>query len=129
MIDVNQAKRMKELKKENTRLKRMLADKLLGIEILQKTLEKNGKCRLRSVVSPGHKRQVAERYVTRGRCSMRRVCRYFRLHRCPYAYEARQPDRWLMKLKAAIRRLSRQYARLGLYQDHEVIAGRRMGGR
>ena len=40
MIDVNQAKRMKELKKENTRLKRKLTDKLLGIEILQETLEK-----------------------------------------------------------------------------------------
>ncbi len=43
MIDVNQAKRMKELEKENMRLKRMLADKLLGIEILQETLEKNCK--------------------------------------------------------------------------------------
>ncbi len=43
MIDVNQAKRMKELEKENTRLKRMLADKLLGIEILQETLEKKWK--------------------------------------------------------------------------------------
>ena len=40
MIDVNQAKRMKELEKENARLKRMLADKMLGIEILQETLEK-----------------------------------------------------------------------------------------
>ena len=43
MIDVDQAKRMKELEKENARLKRMLADKLLGIEILQETLEKNYK--------------------------------------------------------------------------------------
>ena len=43
MIDVNQAKRMKELEKENARLKRMLADKMLGIEILQETLEKNCK--------------------------------------------------------------------------------------
>ncbi len=40
MTDVNQAKRMKELEKENARLKRMLADKMLGIEILQETLEK-----------------------------------------------------------------------------------------
>ena len=40
MIDVNQAKRMKEFEKENARLKRMLADKMLGIEILQETLEK-----------------------------------------------------------------------------------------
>ena len=52
MIDVNQAKRMKELDKENARLKRMLADKMLGIGILQKTLEKNGRCRLRSIVCP-----------------------------------------------------------------------------
>ena len=43
MIDVNQAKRMKELEKENTRLKRILVDKLLGIEILQETLKKNCK--------------------------------------------------------------------------------------
>ena len=35
MIDVNQAKRMKELEKENAQLKRMM-----GIEILQETLEK-----------------------------------------------------------------------------------------
>ena len=34
---------MKELEKENARLKRMLADKMLGIEILQETLEKNCK--------------------------------------------------------------------------------------
>ena len=40
MIDINQANRMKELEKENARLKRMLADKMLGIEILQETLEK-----------------------------------------------------------------------------------------
>ena len=40
MIDVDQAKRMKELEKENARLKRMLGDKMLGIEILQETLEK-----------------------------------------------------------------------------------------
>ena len=39
MIDVDQAKRMKELF-EDARLKRMLADKMLGIEILQETLEK-----------------------------------------------------------------------------------------
>ena len=46
MIDVNQAKRMKELEKENARLKRMLADKMLGIEILQETLEKKWKMSL-----------------------------------------------------------------------------------
>ncbi len=113
MIDVNQAKRMKELEKENARLKRMLADKLLGIEIVQETLEKNGRCRLRSVVSAGHKRQVAKSLVAEGQCTMRAACRYFHLHRCPYAYRAKHPDAWLTKLKGAVRRLSRQYASWG----------------
>ncbi len=43
MIDVNRAKR-KELNKEYKRLKRILADKLLAIEILKEALRKNGKC-------------------------------------------------------------------------------------
>ena len=113
MIDVNQAKRMKALEMENTRLKRILADKLLGIEILQETLEKNGRCRSHSVVSPGHKRQVVERLVARCQCSMRAACRYFHLHRCTYAYRSKYPDGWQTKLKVAVRRLSRQYARWG----------------
>ena len=40
MLEVNQAKRLKELEKENGRLKRMLADQMLGMEILQEALEK-----------------------------------------------------------------------------------------
>ena len=40
MIDVNQAKRMKNSLRKNAGLKRKLTDKLLGIEILQETLEK-----------------------------------------------------------------------------------------
>ena len=51
--------------------------------------------------------------MTWGRCSMRGACRYFHLHRSTYAYKAKHPDAWLTKLKAAVRRLSRQYARWG----------------
>ena len=40
MMDTDQAKRLKELEKENARLKRMLADELLGKEILKEALEK-----------------------------------------------------------------------------------------
>ncbi len=68
---------------------------------------------MKKTISPGHKRQVAERLVARGQCSMCAACRYFHLHRCTYAYKAKHPDAWLMKLKAAVRRLSRQYARWG----------------
>jgi putative transposase len=40
LLDVNQAKRLKLLEAENRRLKRMVADQLLGMEILQEALEK-----------------------------------------------------------------------------------------
>ena len=41
MLEVDQAKRLKELQKENGRLKRMLADELLGKELLKEALEKS----------------------------------------------------------------------------------------
>ena len=40
MLEVDQAKRLKALQKENARLKRMLADEMLGKEILKEALEK-----------------------------------------------------------------------------------------
>ena len=40
MMGANQAKRLKELEKENARLKRIVADGVLGMEILQEALEK-----------------------------------------------------------------------------------------
>lgn len=40
MMQLDQAKRLKELEKENARLKRMLADEILGKELLKEALEK-----------------------------------------------------------------------------------------
>ena len=40
MMEVDQAKLLKELQKENARLKRMLADEMLGKELLKEALEK-----------------------------------------------------------------------------------------
>ena len=40
LLDVKQAKRLKELEAENARLKRIVADHVLGMEILQEALEK-----------------------------------------------------------------------------------------
>ena len=40
MLEVNQAKRLKGLEKENNRLKRIVADQMLGMELLQEALEK-----------------------------------------------------------------------------------------
>ncbi len=40
LLDVKQAKRLKELEQENGRLKRIVADQVLGMQILQEALEK-----------------------------------------------------------------------------------------
>jgi len=40
MVSLDQAKALKELQKENARLKRIVADQLLGMEVLQEALEK-----------------------------------------------------------------------------------------
>ena len=40
MLEVDQAKQLKELKRENERLKRMLAGEMLGKELLKEVLEK-----------------------------------------------------------------------------------------
>ena len=40
MMKLDQAKRLKDLEKENARLKRMLADEMLGKEMLKEALEK-----------------------------------------------------------------------------------------
>ena len=40
MMEVDQAKQLKALQKENARLKRMLADEMLGKELLKEALEK-----------------------------------------------------------------------------------------
>ena len=54
-------------------------------------------------MSPGHKRQVAEGLVARGRCSGRKVCRYLKLHRSRYRYPAKEPNAWKKRLRAAVR--------------------------
>ena len=40
MLEVSQARRLKELERENARLKRIVADQMLGMEVLQEALEK-----------------------------------------------------------------------------------------
>jgi putative transposase len=40
MLEISKAKQLKELQRENARLKRMLADEMLGKELLKEALEK-----------------------------------------------------------------------------------------
>ena len=114
MMEVDQAKQLKELQKENARLTRMLADEMLGKELLKEALEKKA-------VSPGHKRQIAEKLVSGGRCTARAACRHFGLHRSTFAYRAKQPDAWLSKLKSAVRRVSNEYPEMGYHKIARLL--------
>ena len=64
-------------------------------------------------MSPGHKRQIVESFVSSGRCSSRAACRHFGLHRSTFGYEAKEPDAWLARLKAALRRISNEHMEWG----------------
>ena len=80
MIDVNQAKRMKELFEGERAAKTDAGRQDAGDR------DPAGDPR-KKTISPGHKRQVAERLVARGQCSIRAACRYYHLHRSTYAYK------------------------------------------
>jgi putative transposase len=64
-------------------------------------------------MSPGHKRQIAELFVSGERCTARAACRHFGLHRSTFGYQAKEPDAWLAKLKSALRRMSNKHPELG----------------
>ncbi len=82
-------------------------------------------------MSPGHKRQIIVARVNRGRCPAREACRPFCLPRRTFGYEAKQPDAWMAKLKAALRRMSREHPELGDMKIARLLkkAGWRVGSR
>ena len=59
-MSVNEAQRLKELEKENARLKRLLADRMLEVDALKEFLEKRDEHRrtTRSGALPRHARRV-----------------------------------------------------------------------
>ena len=82
-------------------------------------------------MSPGHKRQIAQAFVDRGRCTIRAVCRHLGLHRSTFRYRAKQPNAWLGRLKTALRRLSRAHPELGYAKITRLLkqSGWRVGCR
>jgi len=64
-------------------------------------------------VSPAHKREVAESMVREGKCSGRQVCRYFRMNRSSYRYQAKEPSVWMVRLRQAVWQMSVAHSELG----------------
>ena len=71
------------------------------------------KCISFLLMSPGHKRQMAEKLVSGDRCTARAACRHIGLNRSTYAFRAKEADAWEAKLKGALRRKSNEHPELG----------------
>jgi len=71
MMDANEAKRLKELERENTELKKMLAESLLENRVLRFVNEK--------IISPGYKKQMVQVVIAERLCCGRKACRFLRL--------------------------------------------------
>lgn len=71
-------------------------------------------------------------FVTQGRCSGRQACRYFKIHRSTFRYQAKEPDAWTKHLRAAVKRYSLKHRRWGypkitkLLQEDGWKVGKRM---
>lgn len=71
-------------------------------------------------------------FVAQGRCSGRQACRYFRIHRSTFRYQAKEPDAWQKHLRAAVKRYSLKHRRWGypkitrLLQEDGWKVGKRM---
>jgi len=71
-------------------------------------------------------------FVAQGRCSGRQACRYFKIHRSTYRYQAKEPDAWRKHLRSAEKHYSLKHRRWGypkiikLLQEDGWKVGKRM---
>ncbi|MBM3865900.1 MAG: transposase [Verrucomicrobia bacterium] len=105
MMEVNKAKQLKELERENSELKRMLADSLPKQRVLEAIHAK--------MVSLEHKRWRAAFFADVGLFSGRAACQCLRLGRETYRYRARLTTGHWLRLVARIRVLSAARPRFG----------------
>jgi putative transposase len=84
MMEVSEARRLKELERENTKLKKMFAEELLRNRVLSYVCEKKA-------VSPAARRAYAQEVVSAKVCSQRQACQFLRLARSTFRYRGRPP--------------------------------------
>ena len=72
-MEVDEAKRLKELERENTELKKRLAESLLKNRVLEAVCDKKA-------LSPAVRREEVKRLHGEGVCSVRAGCRLSLIH-------------------------------------------------
>ncbi|WP_397377679.1 IS3 family transposase [Pseudomonas sp.] len=122
-MSVSDAKRLKELESENARLKKMLAESMLEIEVTREALRKK-------LVSAPSRRELVRHMTARG-LSERRALQVIRMSASALRYQTR-PDR-NQSLRERIEALAHRYRRYGaamiylkLRQAGEVVNHKRV---
>lgn len=101
-MEVSEAKRLKELERGNTELKKMLAESPLKNRVLRK-----------KVISPEQRRRAARALVASELCSGRAACRFLKVSRSTYWYRSKEPTSQEQRLLKRMRELSEKHGRYG----------------
>jgi len=104
-MEVNEAKRLKDLERENGELKKMLAESLLEIRVLKFVCEK--------ALSPASRRAYALEATEKGLGSGRKVCRILAVPRSSYWYRPREKTPLEQRLLKRMIELSDKHPRYG----------------
>lgn len=67
----------------------------------------------KKIVSPAHRRELAQTVVAAGMCSGRAACRFLQLSRSTYGYQGRSPTSAQQQMRKRLRELSEQHPRYG----------------
>src|SRR4051812_4711641 len=105
-LKAEDAKRLKELERENARLKRIVADQLLENQALKG--DREGK-----LVSPSRRREAVTMLVERLRVSERRACQITGQHRSTQRHARRRGGERDDALRDRLRELSAEHPRWG----------------
>ena len=96
--EISEAKRLKELERENTELKKMLAESLLQEKSAGGGVRKK-------VISPEQRRRAARAVVASELCSGRAACRFLKVSRSTYWYRSKEPTSQEQRLLKRLREL------------------------
>ncbi|MCX8498202.1 MAG: IS3 family transposase [Caulobacteraceae bacterium] len=111
-LDVSEARRLKALEDENTKLKRMLADAMLDNVALKDLLGKK-------MVTPAAHREAAAYLQSTYEMSQRRACRVIGTDRASVRYQATRPDDAV--LRERLRSLAQERRRFGYRRLHVLL--------
>ncbi|UJL80381.1 IS3 family transposase (plasmid) [Agrobacterium vitis] len=111
-MDVSEAKRLKTLEDENTKLKRLLADAMLDNSALKDLFGKE-------VVTPAAKRKAVAHLMDHHQMSERRACKAIGFCRMTIRYETRRCDDY--DLRERMKALAHERRRFGYRRLHVLL--------